>query len=107
MVTMGAGSQFGTTTEVMTQTASQIEQVSQSISSQLNNLMGQIEPLASNWKGAASSAFQQLMARWQEDATKLTQALNSISEMMTSSSKNYAATEEANSSSISNILGAL
>jgi WXG100 family type VII secretion target len=103
---MASGS-YGTTTAVMQQCSAQIEQVSQSINSQLNSLMNQLQPVASTWKGSASSAFQQLMERWQSDATKLTQALNSISEMMGTSSKNYAASEEQNTSAISNILGTL
>lgn len=101
------GSSFGTTPEELNQTAQQIEQVSSSIQSELSKLMGQVEPIASSWKGGASQAFQQLMQRWSEDANKLTQALNAISEMMTSSSKNYSQVEESNSSQIQGILGSL
>jgi WXG100 family type VII secretion target len=106
MVNMGTGG-FGTTTEVMNSTAQQIEQVSQTVNSQLNNLMGQLEPLQSQWRGAAASAFQQLMARWKEDATKLTTALDQISQMMSQSSKAYQQSEDTNQSAISNILGTL
>jgi WXG100 family type VII secretion target len=106
MVNMGTGG-FGTTTEVMNSTAQQIEQVSQTVNSQLNNLMGQLEPLQAQWKGAAASAFQQLIARWHEDATKLTTALNQISTMMTQSSKAYQQSEDTNQSAISNILGSM
>ena len=101
-----AGS-FGTDPAVMAKAAQQVDQVSQEISQELRSLMSKLEPVAAGWKGSAASAFQQLMARWQEDAGKLTQALGGISEMLQSTNKNYTQIEEQNSSSIANIMQGL
>lgn len=101
-----AGS-FGTTPEVMAKAAQQVDQVSQEISGELRSLLSQIEPVAGSWKGQASSAFQQLIQRWNEDATKLTQALAQISELLGSTNKNYTQVEESNHSQISQILSGL
>lgn len=91
----------------MQQTAQRIEDVAANINGQLSQLQSQIEPLASAWQGMAQQAFMQLMERWREDVTKLNQALSSIAEMMGGAAKKYDATEQAQQSSFTNILGAL
>jgi WXG100 family type VII secretion target len=96
---------FGTSTDVMTSAANSVEQTSQEITQALNSLKSQLEPLAGSWKGAASGAFNNLMQEWNDDATKLTQALADISQALTGSSKNYAVAEESNQSAIAKILG--
>jgi WXG100 family type VII secretion target len=101
-----AGS-FGTDPAVMQKAAQQVNQVSEEIGQELRSLMSNLEPVAASWKGQAASAFQQLMARWQEDSNKLTQALQGISEMLDSTNKNYTQIEESNTSSISTILQGL
>jgi WXG100 family type VII secretion target len=101
-----AGS-YTTDAAVMQKASQQVQQVSEEINSELRSLMSNLEPVASAWKGSAASAFQQLMARWQEDASKLTQALQSISEMLGSTTKSYSQAEDTNASQISQILGSL
>jgi WXG100 family type VII secretion target len=101
-----AGS-FNTDPAVMAKAAQQVNQVSEEISGELRSLLSNLEPLASGWKGSAASAFQQLITRWNEDAGKLTQALQGISEMLQSTNKNYTQIEEQNSSSIANIMQGL
>lgn len=105
MVNM-AGS-FNTDATTMQKAAQQVQQVSDEISGELRALQGNLDPVAASWKGAAASAFQQLMVRWNEDAAKLTSALQGIAEMLDSTNKNYTQVEEANHSQISNILSGL
>jgi WXG100 family type VII secretion target len=107
MVRKSMAGSFGTTPEVMAKAAQQVDQVSQEIGAELRSLQSQLEPVAASWKGSAASAFQQLMVRWGEDAQKLTQALQGISEMLQATNKNYSQVEEANHSQISQILGGL
>src|SRR5260370_28849753 len=101
------GSSFGTSVDVMQKAAQQVEQVSQEIGQELRSLESQLEPVAASWKGSAASAFQQLMLRWNEDASKLTQALNGIAEILGSTTKNSSTTEQDNASQIGRILGGL
>lgn len=101
-----AGS-FGTDPAVMQKAAQQVRQVSDDISQELRSLVGNLEPVAASWKGSAASAFQQLMIRWNDDAGKLTQALQGIAEMLDSTQKNYSQIEESNSSNIGNIMQGL
>jgi ESAT-6 family protein len=104
---MASGSGFGTSVEVMQKAASQIRQTSDEINGELRSLLSMLEPLASQWRGDAATAFQQLIDRWQQDATKLTQALGGIADAMSSSSSNYSSSEETNRSQIANIMSGL
>jgi WXG100 family type VII secretion target len=99
--------QFNTDAATMQRAAQQVQQVSEEISAELRALQANLDPVAASWKGAAASAFQQLMVRWGEDANKLTTALQGISEMLASTNKNYSQVEEANHSQIANILSGL
>ena len=101
-----AGS-YTTDAAVMQKAAQQVQQVSEEIGGELRSLMSNLEPVAGAWKGSAASAFQQLMARWQEDANKLTQALQGISELLDNTTKSYSSAEQNNASSIAQILGNL
>jgi WXG100 family type VII secretion target len=98
---------FGTNAEVMQKAAAQIRQTSDEINGELRSLLSLIEPLASQWRGDASTAFHQLIDRWNQDANKLTQALAGIADSMDTSQKNYSTSEEQNRSQIASILGGL
>jgi WXG100 family type VII secretion target len=91
----------------MQKAASQIRQTSDEINGELRSLLSLIEPLASQWRGEASTAFHQLIDRWNQDANKLTQALVGIADAMDSSHTNYSTSEEQNRSQIANIMSGL
>jgi len=98
---------YTTDAQTMQKAAQQVQQVSEEINGELNSLMSNLEPVAASWKGNAASAFQQLMERWQQDATKLHQALADIAQMLDSTNKTYSQAEENNSSQIGAILRGL
>ncbi|HEU5355051.1 MAG TPA: WXG100 family type VII secretion target [Actinocrinis sp.] len=98
---------YTTDAATMQKAAQQVQQVSEEIQQELNSLMNNLSPVAASWKGNAASAFQQLMERWQQDATKLQQALAGIAEMLDSTNKTYSQAEENNSSQIGAILKGL
>jgi WXG100 family type VII secretion target len=103
----GAGSGYGTSIDAMTKAAAHVEQVTQELNGELNTLRGVIDQVGGNWVGRAATAFNQLMERFNEDATKLNQALSSIHEALASNTKSYNASEEQNAQSLSNITAAL
>lgn len=100
-------SSFGTQTDEMAKAAQQVLQVSESLQQQMRSLMNNLEPLAGSWKGAAASAFQQLMERFSQDSQKLTTALGNIANALDANTKNYNASEQNNQSAIAGILGSL
>jgi WXG100 family type VII secretion target len=102
-----AGSSYGTSFDEMNKAAQSVQQTVQQIQSETRSLISSLEPISSSWQGSAASAFQQLIQRFNDDATKLTQALDAIGQALSSNTKNYSAVEEQNQSSISKLLSGL
>jgi len=102
-----AGNAVNVTPADLAKASQSVQQTVQDIQSQMRSLQSAVDPLSASWKGQAYQAFQQLMQRFQDDGTKLTQALQAIGEAIDANNKSYTATEEQNHSAISNILGSL
>ena len=98
---------YGLSPEELAKAAKDVHDVNEQSQAQLRTLRGQLEPLASAWQGAAAGAFQQLMARFDEDSQKIQQALNQIGVSLDESYTTYQQQEEEQSSSMSNISGRL
>ncbi|MDX8052136.1 WXG100 family type VII secretion target [Lentzea sp. BCCO 10_0798] len=81
--------------------AKRIIDVDQSTQGTLRQVQNAVDQVSSSWKGDANTAFMTLMTRFQEDAKKVSEALNTIAESIASSATVYATQEEDNSSSIS------
>jgi WXG100 family type VII secretion target len=99
------GARFGASLDVMAQAAAHVRGVNEEIGTLLSTLMSQLEPIASTWKGAASSAFQQLHQRWNSDAQKLNAALGGIAESLVATHRTYTASEDANTAAVSRVAG--
>lgn len=102
---MTTPTQFGASLDVMEAAAGHVRQVNEEIGVQLGTLMGQLEPIAATWKGAASTAFQQLHLRWNGDARKLNAALLAIADSLAGTHQTYTAAEDANHSAVSRVAG--
>ncbi len=87
---------FNTEAATMAQAATRVNDVNSQVLSELRTLQGAVEGVQAHWSGQAASSFQQLMTRWNEDAGKLSQALQGISEQIAASGKAYTASDEAN-----------
>ncbi|HEX4700554.1 MAG TPA: WXG100 family type VII secretion target [Pseudonocardiaceae bacterium] len=98
---------FRTGSAEMQQAVSSMEEVNHSLQGNLKNLQSEVEQVAGMWKGSAANAFTTLMAKFNEDASKLNQDLAQIAEAVSGSQKNYQAQEDSAQSSMSQILGGL
>jgi early secretory antigenic target protein ESAT-6 len=74
--------------------ASNIQSELGSLANQVNNVVG------SQWMGAASGQFSTLYNDWQNSATKLNTALDSISRLLLQASVQYQNTEDSVTSSM-------
>jgi WXG100 family type VII secretion target len=74
---------------------------------QLSALRGKLSSIGSQWQGAGAAAFTQVMTRWDEDARKITTALDQFEANLRSSEQTYNANDEAQSSSFSKLSGRL
>ncbi len=74
---------------------------------QLGALRGKLAGIGAQWCGAGSSAFQQVMTRWDEDARKIISALNEFEANLQSSEQTYNANDEMQSQSFGKLAGRL
>ena len=82
-------------------------QTNQQLMSNLSKMAGECEGIRGSWRARPSTAFSNLMERFQTDAKNLNDSLNSIAEAVTSNAQNYAQQEEEAQQSISKITSAL
>lgn len=76
-----------------------------SIDRHIRNVNSSMTELGSAWTGAAAAAFQQMMERWQQQATKLNRVLDDLEANLKSTEAKQAASEEEHQHVISNIAG--
>lgn len=101
-----AGQQYTTTEEEMRAFSNRIATVNSSIQGEISRLQQVIDNITSGWKGQAATAYNNLQQRVNEDATKLNQILGEIKEAIDTTTSNYQASEEEQTSSISQVAGA-
>lgn len=104
---MADGTGFGTTVEEMARSGQHVLDVDADVQADLSALRGRLAPLQGAWVGDAATAFTELMARWDADATSLSEALQAIGEAIRGSGRTYQQQEEARSSGLSAIRAAL
>ena len=104
---MPISSSYNTELSQIQQASQHVTDVSQQIQSQLSQLYNNIEPLTSTWQGGAASSFQQLHAQWQQDAAKINQVLQQISEGLLVNYNQYSNAESDNSQMMTTIDGQL
>ena len=98
---------FTATTADLDALAKHIGNISDQIQGQARTVRDAAQGVASGWSGNAAAAFQSLMARMDEDVTKLDRALQSIQEQIASTADVYARNEEEQESSVSSIANRL
>jgi WXG100 family type VII secretion target len=102
-----AGNSYQTDIQTMGDASQKVYNVNQQVQSRLSQLRSQIEPLSGVWKGQAFSSFQSLMARWDQDAQQLNQALRAIGDGLKGNQQRYQQSEETNQSSFRSITNRL
>ncbi|MPV50979.1 WXG100 family type VII secretion target, partial [Pseudactinotalea sp. HY160] len=60
-----------------------------SLNTELNQLEGKLASIGAQWQGQGASAFTTLMERWRTDARKITSALDTFEQNLTSSQTTY------------------
>lgn len=65
------------------------------IAGQLTAMRGEVQSLAGSWTGMASTSFQQTAARWDQDATRMLNALDALAESLGEAEKAYVATDDS------------
>lgn len=87
--------------------ASAVAQSRGELQRELDVLRGKLESLRGAWAGQGAVAFTALMQRWNEDATKIINALDEFESNLVSSQSTYTAADDAQSSAMSRLTSRL
>lgn len=85
---------FASDSSQMVTTAGDVDGVNAEVKGQLTRLQGTVEGLAGSWVGEAKNSFDNLMVRWDEAASKLSEALTEIAENIRDNSSHFDTGEE-------------
>ncbi|MDT7782758.1 MAG: hypothetical protein QOF58_1177 [Pseudonocardiales bacterium] len=85
---------YAASAEELAALGKQILDVDQATQGTLRSVRNTVDGLSSAWKGQAFTAFTQLMARFDDDAKNLQQALVGIAEQVGASADTYRKQEE-------------
>lgn len=91
----------------MATAAQQVESAVSTIRGLQSNMNGYASQLQGGWQGQASAAFGNAFEAFSADFAKVLNALQSIQEKLVGTHGTYAATEEANTSTVGKISGML
>ncbi len=84
---------FQTELSQMQSAAAHVRDVNASVNSLLSSLRGEVASVGGHWHGSSQVAFTQMMARYDNNAVKLNQALASIAEQIEASGRGYQASD--------------
>lgn len=87
--------------------ASMVSDARTDLESQLSGLRGQLSGIGAQWIGSGSTAFQNVITRWDEDTRKIISALNEFEANLHSSESTYNASDDTQASSFSRLSGRL
>lgn len=104
---MTTASSFTTTVPEMQAAATKVTTVAEQIDADMKQLDNLIQPVASQWQGAASMAYFQLHQRWLENTAKLQKVLMEISQGISENSVRYQQQEDAVQAVMQQTAGAL
>jgi WXG100 family type VII secretion target len=93
--------------QAMATAAQQVEAAVTTIRGLQSNMNGYASQLQGSWQGQAASAFTSAYEAFSADFAKVLNALQSIQEKLVGTHGTYAATEDANTSTVNKIQGLL
>jgi WXG100 family type VII secretion target len=74
--------------------ANDVRSTRSEVDGELKKLWNVVDDLAMAWQGQASSGFQSLMQRWNEDTTKLLAAMDDIADLLDKSGTTHQVNDE-------------
>jgi WXG100 family type VII secretion target len=89
--------------QALTRGAQMVSSARGDLEQQLSSLRGKLAGIGAQWQGAGSTAFQQVMVRWDDNARKITSALNEFEANLVASEQTYNAADEAQSATYSKL----
>ncbi|WP_329052413.1 WXG100 family type VII secretion target [Amycolatopsis sp. NBC_01488] len=91
---MSGGAGFTGTVQQFTEAEGRVTEVRAGMDSNLSTLRDRIEATRSGWQGDAQKAFDHVMARFDDDARQMNQALQKIAELLREAGSKYEKSEQ-------------
>jgi WXG100 family type VII secretion target len=95
------------TVQDFTDAQQKVSGVNEDVQATIKQVADTVMGLQGAWTGAAATAFQNMMLRFNDDATKLNQALLAISEQLGQAGGTYQAQEDAKLDTFGGLSGRL
>ncbi|MEV4757077.1 WXG100 family type VII secretion target [Micromonospora sp. NPDC049559] len=99
--------QFEVDAATLHSAASDVRSTRSDVDGDLGRLWNVVDDLAMAWKGDASTGFQQLMQRWNEDVTKLLTAMDDIADLLDKGGTTHQANDEQQAQMLNKYTSAL
>lgn len=93
--------------QALTRGAQLVDQARGDLEQQLGSLRGKLAGIGAQWAGGGSTAFQNVMTRWDEDSRKIVAALDEFQANLRSSEQTYNAADDAQSAAFGKLSGLL
>jgi WXG100 family type VII secretion target len=87
-------SNFTVNTERIAGSATDIAQISEEIETSVAAMMTRLTQLQSDWTGAASGSFQELVGEWRATQRTVKESLDDIARVLGEAGRTYASTED-------------
>jgi WXG100 family type VII secretion target len=97
--------QYTTSQEIMAQGAAKVDEATQQIQGHIQALRSEVETMMGGWRGEAASAFTQVHNSFEEQATKINNALRQMHEALLATNRTYTNQESSQSQTLSGLAG--
>ena len=97
--------QYTTSQEAMQQGAVKVDDASNQIQGHITNLRSEIETMLGGWRGEASNAFLGVHQSFEQQATKINNALRQMHEALVSTHRTYGSQESTQTETMTGLAG--
>lgn len=97
--------QYTTSQEAMAQGAAKVDDASTQIQGHISNLRSEVETMMGGWRGEAAGAFIQVHDAFEQQATRLNNALRQMHEALMATHRTYGTQESNQSQSLTGLAG--
>ncbi|MFV0427163.1 MAG: WXG100 family type VII secretion target [Beutenbergiaceae bacterium] len=87
--------------------AGMVEAARAEMTSELSVLRGRLQAVGTSWQGSARVAFDRLMLRWDDDATKLISALDEFEAQLRGTQASITSSDDAAQGAMTQLMGRL
>lgn len=91
---------FTVNTERIAGSATDIAHISEEVESSVASMMSRLTELQSEWTGAASGSFQELVSDWRSTQRTVKESLDDIARVLREAGQTYSTTEDGVKSSL-------